>query len=185
VDVLLLKAELAAEGRRPFRKELEACRDALALALKRDAGSPFLWDRKARVEMLASRLARADAASRLALAEEALAKAESLSARTPALLNLRARLCLDRLLHGPGGEAGPLLARGLESVEASRALNPRQPETLALRAAFLEARSGRGGSSRDAAEAGAALAQALKENPLLRREWEPLVSGQRRPSPAR
>lgn len=177
VDVLLLKAELAAEGKRPHGVELDACREALALALQRDGGSPFLWDRRARVEMLAARLAPAAAAPRLARAEEALAKAEGLSSRTIALLNLRARLCLDRALRAPAGESMPLLTRGLEAVDASRRLNPRQPETLALRAALLQARSRRGGPGQDAEEAAAALAQALKENPLLRREWAPLVRG--------
>ncbi|MFN8011077.1 MAG: serine/threonine-protein kinase [Holophagaceae bacterium] len=177
VDVLLLKAEAEAAARRPFAPVLEACREALVLALKRDGGSPYLWDRRARVELLAARLAPASAASRLPLAEAALARAEGLTARTPALLNLRARLCLDRALRASAPEAPGLLARGLEATEASRRLNARQPEALALRAALLMARSRRGGQPRDAAEARAALVQALKENPLLRREWEPLVAG--------
>ncbi len=183
VDVLLLKAEVEAADRRPHAPALEACREALALALKRDEGSPYLWDRRARVELLAARLAPA-AAPRLAQAEAALARAEGLTARTPALLNLRARLCLDRALRGSIAEAPGLLAQGLEAVEASRRMNPRQPETLALRAALLMARSRRGGPAQDAGEARAALVQALNENPLLRRAWEPLIAGLGAPSGA-
>jgi hypothetical protein len=183
VDVLLVKAELLAEGRRPFEAALAEGREALASALKRDAGSPFLWERRARIELLAARLNPAAAAKHLPAAGQFLRQAEALGGRSAVRLNLRARLALEAGLRTPEG-AGPELQSGLEALDRSAALNPRQPEVRVHRAVLLALRARDGADAglrrRDTEAAATEFKAALEANPLLQREWRPLLEEARR-----
>jgi serine/threonine-protein kinase len=183
VDVLLVKAELLAEGRRPVEATLAEGREALASALKRDAGSPFLWERRAQIELLAARLSPAAAARHLPAAGQFLRQAEALGGRSTMRLNLRARLAIEAGLRAPRG-AGPELQSGLEALERSAALNPRQPEVRALRAVLFALRARDGVDAdlrrRDAEACVGEFKAALAANPLLLREWRPLLDEARR-----
>ncbi len=179
-DILHLKAEILAERKQPFASALAEAREALNTALKRDATSPSLWERKARIELLHARLEPGAASKSLPLAESFLQKAEAHSAKTTVNLNLRARLALAWAMStSPTRADAGSLQKGLESVDQSLKVNPRQAEARALRGALLtsRARGQRGMESRreDGRNAKKEFEAAMKINPLLLREWKPLL----------
>ncbi|MDE3246746.1 MAG: hypothetical protein KGN80_11720, partial [Acidobacteriota bacterium] len=179
-DILHLKAELQAERKQPFATALAEAQEALNAALKRDATSPSLWERKARMELLRTRLEPGAASRSLPLAESFLQNAEAHSAPTTVHLNLRARLTLAQAnAASPRRGDADSIQKGLEAADQSMKLNPRQAEVRALRGALLAIRSrGRSGVDSRREDAKAAKREfeaALKINPLLQREWKPLL----------
>ena len=180
-DILHLKAEILAERKQPFGPALDEAREALGAALKRDSSSPSLWERSVRIELLMARLVPATAAKSVQSAESFLQHAEAHSAQTTVNLNLRARLAQEKaaLAVRTRNDAGAAINRGLEALARSAQLNPNQAEAKALRGALLiiRARNRKEGDSRreDAGLARIEFEAALKANPLLRREWQPLL----------
>ncbi len=180
-DILHLKAEILDERKRPFGPLLNEAREALGVALKRDSSSPSLWERRVRVELLMARLVPATASKSIQSAESFLQKAEAHSAQTTVNLNLRARLAQEQaaLASRTRTDASSAIQRGLEALDRSVKLNPNQAETRALRGALLisRARSRKDANSRreDAGAARKEFEAALKANPFLRREWQPLL----------
>jgi hypothetical protein len=175
VDILHLKADSLAEGGRAYAPVLAEARQALEAAVLRDATSPFMWERRAAIDLLAAQRAGPGAGPLLDAAERHLAKAESLGAPTLARRNLRARLSLARARGWPQA-SDKALAQGLEAVDRSLETNPTQAEGRALRAALLMTRAGRQGDTvsgaRDREAARRDYEAALKANPFIRREAE-------------
>lgn len=181
VDVLCLKAELEREAGRSPATALSAARMALAQALARDAGSPQLLERRARVEGLAVQLGAAPEAA-LAAAEAALAQARVHGSPGVPALNLAARLAAQRaaLLLKRGGDPGPLLRKGLDAVQASLKVNPEQGDARALqgRIHLLAAQAAKDPGQRraEAAKARTLLEQALARKRFLGPECRPWLA---------
>ncbi|MBL0313717.1 MAG: protein kinase [Holophagaceae bacterium] len=177
-DILHLKAEILAERKQPVGPLLDEAREAISIALKRDSSSPWLWERRARIELLRARLDPGTASKALQSSESFLQKAEAHSAQTTVNLNLRARLAKEQAAFASrsGTNADPVLRQGLEALDRSMTLNPNQAEARALRGALLLSRS-RGQKEaktrrEDARMAHLEFEAALRANPLLRREWQ-------------
>ncbi len=177
VDLLLLEAELRLERKQAPDAGLREARGALVSALRRDASSPYLWERVASLELLLARSGR-DPERALKAAESALQKAEGQSAPTPSNLLLRGRMARQRglLALGAGRSPEPALQSGLQALGRSLKLNPRQPEARALRGALLllltQGRKDPAARRRDAGAAREELDQALRSSAFLRREWQ-------------
>jgi serine/threonine-protein kinase len=177
VDILLLEAELRLERKLAPDAGLREARGALKSALRRDASSPFLWERVVSMELMIAQAGR-DPERALKAADAALQKAEGQSAPTPPNLLLRGRLARQRglLALRAGRSPEPALQSGLQALGRSLKLNPRQPEVRALRGALLLLQAlGQQdsiGRKRDAGAAREELDQALRANGFLRREWQ-------------
>lgn len=132
-DALCLKAEMGQEKGRPVSAVLATARQALAQALARDPNSPSLFERQARVDLLAASFGLAQD-SALARAGQALVNALANGAPDPARLNLEARLAVQyaMLCVKRGQDPAMYLQKGTVSVEASLQMNPRQAEALAI-----------------------------------------------------
>ena len=187
IDALCLKAEMSHLDGKPMAPVLAEARKALSTALARDGSSPSLLERQALVELTV--LDRTGAGSIVA-AERALANAKAHGSPTPSALNLAARLSIrkaqDKLKRG--NDPGPDLGSGVESLQASLKLNPRQPEVLAL-GGQIELLRSKSVVDPDRRKALARLARerlekALSLNPFLGPEWKPvLVEAARLASP--
>jgi hypothetical protein len=184
-DALCLKAEMTQGRGKSALSVLAEARKALAQALARDGSSPSLLERLARVEQVAVKLGLAAEAA-IAVAEQALAKANGYGAPDPSRLNLTAKLAILRAegMVKRGQDPAPILQSGAEALQAALRMNPRQAESIALtgRIHALKALAAREPERRraEARTAKALFEKAIARNRFLGPEWnQPLVEASR------
>ncbi|HEX6862079.1 MAG TPA: hypothetical protein VF414_04640, partial [Thermoanaerobaculia bacterium] len=123
---------------------------------------------KGRIELIAARHAlreKRDPRPAFDAATAALARAETLNPSAPEIFLAQAQVERWRAESGQEGA----VRRGLERVEKALAINPEDAPAYAVRGALLHLAGRRG-------EAGEALRKAIAINPLLRREYGPLLA---------
>lgn len=185
VDTLGLEAQLQADAGRPVAVPLAEARKALAAALARDPRMQALWERRARLELLALELGAAPEPA-LETAAKALAQAAALGSPSATGWTLRARLQAARAeqAHRRGGDPSRFLAEGRQLLERALNSNPRQADAVALQGRLaVVAALAAGDPLRRRAEGKAArglLAEAGARNPHLARDWQPWLAAAER-----
>lgn len=152
----LLAQALAARGEDPG-PALGSARSWIAASLKINPDDADTFLERGRVERIADRLDEAGAA---------LARAEALNPGSPEIYLEQA--LLERRRAESGAQSPGAIRRGLERAERALAINAKDPRALAVRGALLHL------AGQDA-QADASLRKAFALNPLLRKEYGPLL----------
>jgi predicted Ser/Thr protein kinase len=161
----------------------------IAASFKLNPDDSDTWLEQARVRLIEARWAdrrKQDPGPALDRADEALRHAEKVNPEAPAIYlaeaqaeRRRAEMELAR-----GGSPRNALRTGLDRLAKALAIHPDEPEALALRGALIELGT-RGETDlnrrrEQAAQAATDLEKALKINPLLQREYGPVLEEMRK-----
>jgi len=165
---------------------LAAADAALGEYLRLNAGDADAFLEQARVRLVAARWnlkRKVSPASSLGDATADLLRAEKVNARNPDVLFAQGQVARFQAEAATDSRQAALLREGLERVGRALAINPGEGRYLALRGlllyrtARLDADPGR--RQDGARQAAASLQAALKANPLLAREYGPVLADAR------
>ena len=164
----------------------------IATSFKLNPNDSDTWLEQARVRLIEARWAerrKQDPGPALNRADEALRRAEAVNPEAPAIYLAEAEVQRQRaeaaLARGaPPRDIRDALHTGLDRLARALAIHPDEPEALALRG-DLTARAGRSETDptrrrETAARAVADLDKALKINPLLQRDYGPVLEQARK-----
>ena len=156
----------------------------IAASFKLNPDDSDTWLEQARVRLVAAKWAerqRRDPTAELDHADEALRHAETVNPGAPAIFieeGRAKRQRADREL-ARGVDPGDTLRLGLDRLGRALAIHPDEPEALALRGALRELAARQetdpARRSEEAAQAAADLEKAIRINPLLQREYGPVL----------
>ncbi len=176
----LLAEALAQRGEDPS-PALHEADGWIATSFKLNPNDSDTWLEQARVRLIEARWAgrrKQDPSPALDQAGNALKHAEAVNPGAPAIYLAEAQVERQRAeaALARGADPGGALHAGLDRLDKGLAIHPDEPEALALRGA-LTVLTGR---RETAAQAAADLEKAIRLNPLLQREYGPVLDQARK-----
>ncbi|HEX3528011.1 MAG TPA: protein kinase [Thermoanaerobaculia bacterium] len=176
----LLAEALVQRGEDPA-PALRAANAQIAAAFKINPDDSDTWLEQARVRLIEARWAerrKQNPAPALEQADAALQHAEAVNPGAPAIYLAEAQVQRQRAetALARGGDPRDALRLGLDRLDKALAIHPDEPEALALRGTLTTLTARR----ETAAQAGADLEKAIRLNPLLQREYGPVLDQARK-----